>query len=81
MGNRASTVTVIAYGGALAVPRPTHCRIALSDESTTDRDALQVFSSKTRPALGLPSTTRPLLAIRIASMDSQRRVISSSLHK
>jgi hypothetical protein len=67
MGNRASTVTVIAYGGP---GRPR--RIALSDDSTTDRDALQVFSSKTRPALGLPETTRPLLAIRIAFINKLR---------
>ena len=60
--NRAFTDTVIAYGGP-GRPRHTRCRIVLSDDLTPDRDALQVFSSKTRPALGLPGTTRPALAI------------------
>jgi hypothetical protein len=51
---------VIAFGDP---GRPQHRASRSPDDSTPGRDALQFSYSENRPALGLPGTTRPSLAI------------------
>ena len=59
---------------ALAVPVARSLRFSLSDDSTPFRDALQFFCSKNRPALRLPGTTRPSLAIALLSGPRSERI-------